>query len=174
MSNHEFVIDKKQKKDEWNTRSYAVYPILEYLRKGKTIWCPFDKKDSNYVKIFKENNFNVISGHIDEGKDFFKYEPEEYDYIISNPPYSLRESILIRLFQFKKPFAMLINISGLFDSKKRFNLFKNNPFEIMIFNKRIDYIKVGKNKSSPPFASIYLCSNLLPSKLIFHILTINN
>ena len=168
VKNHEFNSDKKKKSDEYYTKEYAIFPILEYLEKGKIIWCPFDTEDSNYFKIFKKEGFNVISGHIDEGKDFFKYEPEEYDYIISNPPYSLRQDILIRLFELKKPFAMLINISGLFDSKVRFNLFKNNDFEIMTFNKRIDYIKpFQKTKSSPPFSSIYICSKLLPTQFVF-------
>jgi hypothetical protein len=37
-----------------------------------------------------------------------------------------------------------------------------------LINKRINYIKTDvTNKSSPPFASIYLCSNILPNKIIF-------
>ena len=165
--NHEFASDKKKKKDEYYTKVYAILPLLDYLEKGKTIWCPFDTEESNYVKVFRENGFNVISGHIADGKDFFQYEPDNYDYIISNPPYSLRESILERLFKLEKPFAMLINISGLFDSRVRFNLFRNNPFEIMVFNKRVDYIKTEENNSSPPFSSIYLCSRLLPQQFVF-------
>ncbi len=167
MTNHEFASDKVNKKDEYYTKRYAIIPILKYLKENKTIWCPFDTEESNYVKVFRENGFNVISGHIVDGKNFFKYEPDDYDYIISNPPYSLREPILERLFKLGKPFAMLINISGLFDSKKRYGLFKNNPFEIMVFNKRIDYIKTEVNNSSPPFSSIYICSSLLPSQFVF-------
>ena len=168
MTNHEFSSDKVKKTDEYYTKNYAIIPLIEYLVKGRIIWCPFDKEDSNYVRIFQKEGFKVIFGHIENGKDFFEYEPEDYDYIISNPPYSLREKVLERLFSLKKPFAMLINISGLFDSKKRFNLFRNNDFEIMVFNKRIDYIKPSQdNKSSPPFSSVYICSRLLPSKFVF-------
>ena len=168
ITNHEFKSDKTNKTDEYYTKEFAVLPILDYIEKGKIVWCPFDTEQSNYVKVLKEKGYKVIYGHIDEGMDFFKYEPDNYDYIVSNPPYSLREKILERLFSLKKPFAMLINISGLFDSKKRFNLFKNNNFEIMVFNRRINYIKLDKNnKSGVPFASIYLCSNLLPNKFVF-------
>ena len=168
MTNHEFSSDKIKKKDEYYTKDYAIFPIIKYLEKGKTIWCPFDKEESNYVKIFRAKGFKVILSHIEDGKDFFKYTPKEhYDYIISNPPYSLRQPILEKLFNLEKPFALLINISGLFDSKKRFSLFKDNPFEIMVFNKRVDYIKTEKNNSSPPFSSIYLCNRILPSKFIF-------
>jgi len=174
--NHEFIIDKKSKKDEYFTRPYAILPILKYLVTGKTIWCPFDTEESNYVKIFRKNGFPVIPGHIKDGKDFFKYMPSDYDYIISNPPYSLREPILDRLFKLGKPFAMLLNISRLFDSKKRFYLFRDNPFEIMIFNRRIDYINpfIKNPKSSPPFSSVYVCSRILPSQFIFNELDIKD
>ena len=30
-----------------------------------------------YVKVFKEEGYKVIASHIDEGKNFFFYEPEE-------------------------------------------------------------------------------------------------
>jgi hypothetical protein len=46
-----------------------------------------------------------------------------------------------RLFEIGKPFAMLVGVVGLFESQHRFNLFKNNDFEIMYFNKRVSYFK---------------------------------
>lgn len=162
--NHEF--NYQNKKDEYYTKEYAILPIIKYLKAGSTVWCPFDTCESNYVKMLEKNGFSVVYGHIWDGKDFFEYEPQHYDYVISNPPYSLRQPILERLYLLKKPFAMLINVSGLFDSKKRFELFKNNPFELMVFNKRINYINTD-NKKSPPFASIYICSEILPNKIVF-------
>jgi hypothetical protein len=70
----------------------------------------------------------------------------------------------------QKPFAMLINDAGLFDSKKRFQLLSNNKFEIMVFDSRIDYEKNGENMNGVPFKSIYLCSNILPLQYVFEIL----
>lgn len=162
--NHQF---KQHRADEYYTRQYAIKPLLKYIPSDKTVWCPFDKEESNFVKLFKENGNTIIHSHIDDGNDFFKYEPPKYDYIISNPPYSLREPILERLFLLGKPFAMLINISGLFDSKKRWELLKNNDFEIMVFDKRIDYIKEEEKSSGVPFKSIYLCSKILNSQFVF-------
>lgn len=165
--NHEFAQEKKNKSDEYYTLEFAIRPLLKYIKSDKIVWCPFDKEESNYVKLLRENGNKVIYGHIDEGKDFFKYEPQEYDYIISNPPYSLRTPILERLFLIGKPFALLINESGLFDTKKRYEMFKNNPFEIMVFDKRINYIKDGVVMKGVTFKSIYLCSQMLPSKFVF-------
>lgn len=164
MANHQF---KQNKADEYYTKDYAIVPLLSYLPPKTTVWCPFDTSESNFVKLLSKNH-NVIHSHIDEGKDFFEYEPEQnYDLIISNPPYSLREPILERLFGLNKPFAMLINEAGLFDSKKRYGLLSTHKFEIMVFDKRIDYIKTGTELKGVPFKSIYLCSNLLPTQFVF-------
>lgn len=165
MVNHQF---KQKKEDEYYTKEYAIIPLLKYIDKDSIIWCPFDKKESNYNKVFSDNKNKVITSHIEDGKDFFEYEPEKYDIIVSNPPYSRREDVICRLFEIRKPFAILINDAGLFDSIKRFELLSNNKFEIMVFNKRIDYIKPDNpNMKGVPFKSIYLCSNILPSQFVF-------
>ena len=162
--NHQF---KQIKADEYFTKEYAIQPILKYISTDKIIWCPFDNEHSNFVKTFRNRGNQVIYSHIEMGLDFFEYEPQRYDYIISNPPYSKREPILERLFLLGKPFAMLINEAGLFDSKKRYNLLANNKFEIMVFDKRVDYIKGNEVLRGVPFKSIYLCSNILDRQFVF-------
>lgn len=155
------------KNDEYFTPSYAVYPILKYLKPKSTIWCPFDKDDSNFVKIFKKEGFNVINGHIETGQDFFETGLPKCDYIISNPPYSLKGEVFKRLYSFRKPFAMLINFQGIFDHRERFKLFKENNVEMLWLSPRVNYIKLDNKNSSVPFQSGYLCSNLLNDKLLF-------
>jgi len=156
--------------DEFYTPEYAIKPILKYIKAEATVWCPFDTNDSLFVKIFKENGIKVINTHISDGTDFFNCNIIECDYIISNPPYSLKYEVFERLFLIGKPFAMLVGVVGLFESQKRFNLFANNKFEIMYMNKRISYFKdYSDNKPSlnPPFSSVYLTSNMLPKEIIF-------
>ena len=171
MVNHEFASDKVKKKDEYYTKDYAIFPIIRYLEKGRTIWCPFDKEESNYVKIFRAKGFKVILSHIEDGKDFFKYTPQEhYDYVISNPPYSLKTEVLNRLFSFDKPFAMLVGVVGLFESQKRFDMFKKNVFEVLYLNRRVSFMKSfdsNKCELNPPFSSVYLCSKILPKQICF-------
>lgn len=164
MANHQLSFNKN---DEWYTRAYAVEPIVKYIKSGSIVWCPFDKEHSEFVKVFKSHGFTVISSHIETGQDFFQYEPENYDVIVSNPPYSLREKILERLFELGKPFAMLINITGLFDSKKRYNLLSTHNFEFLIFDRRIDFFRFDGDKTSPPYLSAYFCSGVLPSAHVF-------
>ena len=81
---------KFNKNDEYYTPSYAVYPIIKYLKQGSTVWCPFDKEESNFVQVLTKEGFDVIYGHIETGQDFFKVDIPKCDYIISNPPYSLK------------------------------------------------------------------------------------
>lgn len=155
--------------DEYYTPLYAITPIIKYLDKGKTIWCPFDTNESLYVKTFKEQGFNVINTHISTNEDFFKLNID-CDYIISNPPYSLKNEVFKRLFELNKPFGMLVGVVGLFESKTRFDLFKNNCFEIMYFDKRISYFKDYKDEKpslNPPFSSVYLCHNILDKQIVF-------
>lgn len=157
------------KNDEFYTPVYAIEPLLKYLKPHSKIWCPFDTKESNFVKILGGGN-EVIHSHINEGKDFFKEPIPDCDYIISNPPYSLKGEVLQRLFEIGKPFAMLVGVVGLFESQKRFNMFRDNDFEIMYFNKRVAYFKdynEQKPSLNPPFSSVYVCHNILPKQIVF-------
>ena len=108
--------------------------------------------------------------HIKDGFDFFSIDVPPCDMIISNPPYSCKTEILERLFAIGKPFAMLLGIVGLFESQKRFDMFRTHPFEIMYMNRRISYLKDYADEKSllnPPFSSVYLCSKLLPERIVF-------
>lgn len=157
------------KNDEWYTPDYAIIPILKYLKPNSIIWCPFDTKESRFIDVLSGAGHKVIYSHISDGKDFLKAKIRSHiDYIISNPPYSIRDDIFIKLYEFGIPFAMLTNVDGIFDSKKRFNLFSQNNFEIMYFDKRIKFID-GKEgtRNRPMFSTAYICSNVLPKQIIF-------
>lgn len=109
---NEHIHLSKGKNDECYTKRYAVEPLLPYLEqfRDKIIWCPFDKDDSEFVKVFQENGFNVVYSHIDYGQNFFLYEPDAWDVLISNPPFTNKTQIFERALSFKKPFALLMSI----------------------------------------------------------------
>jgi len=159
------------KNDEYYTPEYAIKPIEKFIKPNSTIWCPFDTEESMFVKRFKKLGHTVIFSHIKTGDDFFKFkEGFNCDYIISNPPYSIKYEVFMKLFELGKPFAMLVGVVGLFESQKRFEMFKNNNFEVMYLNRRVAYFKDYKeNKPSlnPPFSSVYLCNNMLPKEIVF-------
>lgn len=161
----------KSGNDEFYTPPYAVEPILKYIEPHSNVWCPFDTADSWFVKLLEMNGHNVVRSHLDDGHDFFKTEaPTGVDYIISNPPYSVKGEVLSRLFDLGVPFAMLVGGVGIFESQKRFDMFKENDFEIMYMNRRVSYFQdyaEQKPSKNPPFSSVYLTSGVLPEKIIF-------
>lgn len=156
--------------DEFYTPIYAVRPILKYVPQGSMVWCPFDTSESLFVKQLREHGCQVVYTHISEGKDFFEMPTPDCDYIISNPPYSVKGAVLQRLFQIGKPFAMLVGVVGLFESQERFEMFRDNSFEIMYLNRRVSYFKdyaEQKPSLNPPFSSVYVCHNMLPDRIVF-------
>lgn len=157
--------------DEVYTPAYAVQPLIKYIKQFKEnpiIWCPFDMPSSEYVKIFKQQGFTVIHSHIDEGKNFFYYEPEEeYDVIISNPPFSQKDNVLKRLYELDKPYAMLLPIPSL-QGQARFPWMKDG-LQYLGFDKRINYYTnqdLTEVQKGVSFGSCYLCKKFLPKDLI--------
>ena len=161
-----------KKNDEYYTPEYAVRPIIKFLKPNSTVWCPFDTEESEYVKVLRSEGFKVIHTHIFDGQDFFEIDIPECDYIISNPPYSLKGKVFERLYAIGKPFAMLVNFQGLFDHKDRFTLFKNNRVELLYLSPRVNYFTPdNKNKpSGVPFQSGYVMSGLMDKQLDFEFL----
>lgn len=156
--------------DEFYTPEYAIQPILKYVPTGSIVWCPFDTNDSLIVKMLIKHGCEVIATHISNGEDFFLMQIPHCDFIISNPPYSLKTEVLEKLFSCGKKFAMLLGVVGLFESERRFSLFENNNFEIMWLNKRVAYFKnynEQKPSLNPPFSSVWLCRNVLPKSNLF-------
>jgi hypothetical protein len=156
-------------KDEFYTPLYAILPILEYVHEKSTVWCPFDTEESLFVKTLREKGHTVIATHLESGFDFFETEIE-CDFIISNPPYSIKAEVFERLFSLGKPFAMLVGVVGLFESQRRFEMFSKNQFEIMYLNRRVSYFEDYADQKpalNPPFSSVYLCSKMLEDRIVF-------
>ena len=151
--------------DERYTPEYAVLPLLEFLEpfKGQTIWCPFDKPESEFVKVLTAYDYNVVYSHIDNGQDFYKYEPEHWDLAVSNPPFSNKKYTFERLLSFNKPFAMLMTLDWLRDAAPK-RLFKKKDLQLLMFEERVKYKNVLEDKID--FGSAYFCYNFLPKQII--------
>ena len=108
--------------NELYTPFYVVDPIIKYLPKDKIIWCPFDEKWSAFYVRLRELGYRVIRSSLSDGQDFFKYEPERWDLIVSNPPFSIKDKVLERLYSFQKPFAVLLPLNSL-QGKSRYKYF---------------------------------------------------
>ena len=161
-------------KDEYYTPRILVEPILEYIPKGSTVWCPFDTENSEFVLVLKENGYRVIHSHLWEGKDFLTYEPDEhYDCIISNPPFSIKLEVFKRLFDLNKPFAVLMS-SNAEQYQCVGNLFYRMKEQGKYIQKLNPDKKVSFNGKSSSFNTAYFCCKFLPHDYIMCHLEHNN
>lgn len=144
--------------DELYTPEEAVNMILPFIPKHvKTIWECTAIKNSKIVDVLIKKGYNVITTHIENGQDFFIYEPNGYDMIITNPPYSLKDRFLERAFKLKKPFMFLLPLTTL-EGIKRGKMFEKYGIQLIIPNKRFNF-KPEKN-SSAWFQTSWFCYGL--------------
>lgn len=158
--------------DECYTPDYAVEAILEFIPKNAIVWCPFDKKKSEFVKQISKAN-KVVNSHIDDGKCFFKYEPKKWDVIVSNPPFTNKRQFFERALSFGKPFALIMTNTWLNDSAPK-QLFKDKDLQLLMFDKRMKFVSPdGRDNNKITFSSSYYCWNFLPKQIIMKELTID-
>lgn len=152
---------QKPKFDDLYTPEYAIKPLLKYIPKGITVWECCDFGNSEITRLLKEHGCKVISS--DKEENFFEYIPkEEFDMIITNPPYSLKDEFLERCYKWGKPFCLLLPLTAL-EGLKRDNMYRLNGIEVMVFDKRVDFTG---NKSCW-FNVSWFCHNVLPKQLMF-------
>lgn len=128
------------------------------------VWCPFDSEESEFYRRLKDiPNVHLWRSCISDSpsRDFFAYEPSEWDVAVSNPPFSLKKAVFERLFELGKPFAMLMNMMAL-NYQEIGSLFADNPVQLLVPDKKISFD--GKTSS---FCSGYVCKDFLPRDLIF-------
>lgn len=162
----EYIHTSKDKNDECYTKRYAVEPLLEFLEpfRKKTIWLPFDTEESEFVKVFSEENFNIVYSHIEKGQDYYNFEPKKWDLLISNPPFTNKKEIFKRALSFKKPFALLMNLMWLNDATG-IKTFSNVDLQLLLFTQRMTF-KNQPQKDKISFMSAYFCWNFLPKQIL--------
>lgn len=98
--------------------------------------------------------------------------PEEFDVIVSNPPFTKKDEVLRRLYEIGKPFAILLPLNSL-QGVSRFEFFKQGV-QLLSFDKRIAFHNpesMEECKKGVSFATVYFCKDLLPRDLIVEELT---
>ena len=152
--------------DECYTPDYAVKPILKYIPEGATVWCPFDTDASEFVRLISKQN-KVIKSHLDDGQDFLQWQPkDDWDMIVSNPPFSNKRKFFERALSFDKPFALIMTNTWLNDSTPKI-LFKDKDLQLLMFDKRMEFNQSdGKVNNKITFSSSYYCWNFLPKQII--------
>ena len=157
--------------DECYTPDYGVKTILKYIPEDATVWCPFDTIDSEFTKQISKQN-KVIATHISMGIDFFDFEPEYWDVMVSNPPFTNKRKYFERALSFVKPFALIMTNTWLNDSAPK-QLFKDKDLQLLMFDKRMKFISPdGRDNDKITFSSSYYSYNILPKQIIIEELNV--
>ncbi len=140
--------------DDFQTPPIALKPLLPYLGSDWRIWeCACGK--GNLVGGLTDCGFDVIGTDILGGYDFLCYQPNEFDCIITNPPFKYKQQFLERCYKLGKPFALLLPLTAL-ETRKRQKLMQEYGVEIILFDKRINFETPNKvEKSSAWFATAW-------------------
>ena len=163
--------------DEYQTPSILVNMLIPYLEKYElvfatehnrkpVIWLPFDTEESQYYKILKEKGFEIIRSHLNDDKDFFTYQPEQFDLIVSNPPFSKKLEIMERIvFDLKKPFVLLMNILAInYQNISNFFQFINPDIQFIIPDKKVSF-----DGHTSSFCSGYVCYKFIDHTEFTHL-----
>lgn len=154
---------KNEKNDELYTPDYAIEPLLKYLPKNKIIWECTDFGSSNITKLLKQHDYKVISTHKDNF-DFLTDIPNfDFDIIITNPPYSLKNEFLKKCYEYDKPFCLLLPLTSL-EGIERGKMFREKGIDVLVLDRRCDFMD---NKKSNWFNTSWFCYKVLPKQLIF-------
>lgn len=156
--------------EQWTPR-YAVEILIPYIQhlKDKIFWCPFDTEESQFVKVLQENGFKVVYSHISRNQDFFNYEPEQWDVLLSNPPYDGKSKFMERADSFHKPWALLLPLNITADSIINKMFGDCSELTILMPNKRTRFYNKNKpdeKQSQPTFKASYIGRNFFQKQII--------
>ena len=166
--------------DEYFTPSCLVNCLIPYLerwikyftdknKREPIIWLPFDTEESKYYTILTEtfkDKAVIVRSHLNDDKDFFNYEPDKFDIIVSNPPFSRKLKIFKRIiFDFKKPFVLLMNMMSI-NYQEIGELFakQNGNIQFIIPDKKVSF-----DGHTSSFCSGYVCYKFIERTEFIHL-----
>jgi hypothetical protein len=143
--------------DEWYTKRETVelmYKLLEPVM-GSVIMCPFDTNKSQFVQVGESMGFEVFRNITNWLESQY-----EYDYLITNPPFSIKDQVIEKVLKSGKPSALVLPLDAL-GGKGRHGLYREYGYPtVYIPTRRINYISEdGLETKSNHFHSVILIFN---------------
>lgn len=160
-------IQMNGRSDEFQTPAAAADVVFPFLKKGWSIYeCAWG--GGSLARHLRVKGFQVVG---EEFKDFLDKKhalsKNKFSCILSNPPYSLKEEFLQRCYEIGKPFALLMPLTAL-EGKRRGALYKKYGIQLIIPNKRINFITPSGQGSGCWFQTAWFCWKMnLPKDLMF-------
>lgn len=159
---------KSGSSDIFYTPPHAVRYITKYIPKSWKIW-ENAKGTNQIVNVLEEDGYNVIGTDINDGFDFMDtlMPLPEFDCVLTNPPFSIKDKWLERCYSLNKPFALLLPLTAL-GEQKRVAMFKKNGIQLLMPPERINFGTPSGQGSGAWFYSAWFCHGLdLPSQITF-------
>jgi len=154
--------------DDFFTQENTFKQISKYVPKDKKIYMPFYSPYSKCNELLGKYINNEI---VYQDRDFFSYKITD-GIIVDNPPFSIKQKILKKLFEDDTPFMLILPISSI--CYKYFRLYKDSNLQMIIFHGRPKYNKCDKDgkvddgKTAPAFDSAVFCYKIgLEKDIIF-------
>jgi len=158
------------KKDECYTTKAEAVKLINYLTVNQIInyemliWLPFDNELSNLYQGLKLNGYNTILSNLENGQDFYFYEPKYFNIIITNPPFSDRTKLIKRLVHLNKPFIILQATQFFNNQNAVKTLCLCDDFKFIMPEKRMKFLlynsdenKIKAENNRICFYSFWLC-----------------
>ena len=105
--------------DEFYTSAEQVKDVIERVNINKDwrILCPFDTEESEFVKYLKFNGYNVT--YLQDEEVSTDYNPENYDIIITNPPWKGFTKLYSEYFDRCTRFITVLSWSVIWNVEKK-------------------------------------------------------
>ena len=162
--------------DQFQTPPVAIQPLIPYLRcltAAKNRANQVDDKWAKYEKLHvwesacgKGNLVSALSGLIDclsvtgsdisDGRDTMTWQPDLWDVMVTNPPFSIKDQWIERCYELGKPFALLMPLTAL-EGQRRQSLYREHGIEVILLNRRIHFETPSGRGSGSWFPSAWFC-----------------
>jgi hypothetical protein len=150
--------------DEWYTNQETVNLAIGLLnpKPNSMILCPFDSQNSLFVKTLESLEHTVVHSI----NDFVDGEFRLCDYIITNPPFSIKDHVIRKAFEYGVKTVLVLPIDAM-GGVRRHQLFAHYGYpSVYIPARRIAYYdEQWKLRKGTSFHSIIMTLNDKESRL---------
>ena len=131
------LMDKATYSDEWYTDQETVDKAIGLLqpKPRSVIICPFDTDKSLFVKTLKEHGHTVLYGMT----NFLEVDDYQFDYLITNPPFSLKDEVIAQVYKYGKPSLLMLPLDVMGGIKRRSLYVEHGYPRFVVPSRRIAY-----------------------------------
>jgi hypothetical protein len=159
-------ITKNVYSDEWYTSQDTVDIAIRLLepKANAVILCPFDSDKSLFVKTLTGMGHEVIYGI----QDFIDGPMRQCDYIITNPPFSIKDKVIKKVYEYAVKTVLILPIDAL-GGVKRHSLYKTHGYpSVYVPSRRIAYYDGGgRLRKGSSFHSVIMSFNVTHTGIVW-------